>query len=110
MALPVPDFPFEVEEIFDVDQTPPRSAQFFAQVRQPSNVRKFRLAYPNLELSERNAIVSDFESALGTVGTLSFTPPDEVSALTVQFDEASLTTRWVQPNRWEVSLVLEVVQ
>lgn len=107
MAIPATEFDFVEEVIRDVIRSDARLGSLKRGLRHPNRVRRFLLTWRLASLADKNTVQTEFDNAKGKAGTFSYTPVDEVSAVTVRFQEDSFRWEWVSPGRVTMSLVLE---
>lgn len=67
-----------------------------------AKVMEHVMRWPIVTQSEKEQIDSEHATAKGSAGTTSFTPPGEVSAVTVRFKERKLRMRKLTGPFWEV--------
>jgi len=110
MTFPAPTFMFEHEQYYDTIRTNFPAGSIQRASRYGTKERLFTVSYLGITKADRDLIEAEFLAAKGKAGTTSFTPVDEVSAVTVRFDQDELEWRQVTGNTYDTQfrLVQEV--
>lgn len=71
------------------------------ELREPVDRRTFTLVASMMPTTERDALVSVFESCRGRAGTTMLTPPGESDQVEVEFLEDALEVTFVGADTWQ---------
>lgn len=107
MAIPTPEFEHAEEIKYDTLATNPRVGPYFRGAIHEKQRRRFRLEWKRASLTDKNDLLAEIDSAKGGAGTLSYTPVDEASPITVRFVDDSLRWDWVTGGAIRMSVILE---
>lgn len=101
-------FSFRISErvSYDVVADPPEGA--FQQRRATNDFsrRRFRLEWPIVDTTEKDAILAEFDAAKGSAGTATLAHPTDGSVTVMLEDEIEVERR--TNGRWALSLGAEI--
>lgn len=109
MSIPSPELPFLEERAWDLLRTDAPEAAVQRRLRHPNRLRRWTLVWRRATATEKDAIVSEYQTAKGPCGTFSFTPADEGSPVTVRFVEESLRWSLASSTQYRIQFQLEEV-
>ena len=107
MSIPTPEFPFGEERRYFVSKSNYSTGSVRRKLHHPNKVRRFSLVWKTATIAEKDTLLAEVNTAKGKAGTLSYTPIDEVSAVTVRFVSDTFKWTWVAPNQVAMSIVFE---
>lgn len=109
MTLPCSEFPHVTERLFDVLATDGTAGPVVRRLKFTDTLRRWRVIWPQLTKTEKDAVQTDYRAASGPAGTFSYTPADVGAPVTVRFRDPRLRVEMVTGGRWRASAIIEEV-
>lgn len=107
MALPQAGFPLAEERIYDVLSSALPGNFYLRRERSGFIGLRFTLVYNVLTPADRATLISEWDTAKGRGGTLSFTHPTE-GGLTVRFADSELAIQRVSATAYRAEVGIEI--
>lgn len=109
MTLPCEQFPYTKRRIYLTEVGGGSMGPYVRRKKFSDVIRHWLITYPVLTNTQKEAVISEFNSAKGLAGTFSHQPVEDVSTTTVQFVQGSLRADLVSGRQWSVSFAIEEV-
>ena len=110
MTIPDPGFVHIEERDHGVLQSEPEFGPVFTGKKREHKIRRFHLSWPRMTKADADALLTEYQTAKGTVGSFNYTPGAilEVTPVKVKFvKDQPLRIEWVGPNHYRAACVLQ---